>query len=110
MCLLETRFEVMVASAAHELRAIRSEVRRQEERYGWSSGSFDHLVGASKQRGRDRESQRLGGLEVDKHLVSVRLLHGEVSGFCSAKDFVDVSSDLPAHCNDIRPEANQTTS
>jgi hypothetical protein len=26
---------------------------------------FDHLVGASKQRGRDCEPQRLGGLEVD---------------------------------------------
>src|ERR1700674_3434955 len=52
---------------------------------------FYHLVSASKQRGRDRDSQRLGSLEVDEHLVSLRLLHGEISGFRSAKDFVDVS-------------------
>src|SRR5437879_3556472 len=66
-------------------------------------GLFYHLVGPSKQRGRDRELQRLGGLEVDKHLVSVRLLHGEVRRFGSPNDFVDVSGALPAHCDEIRP-------
>jgi hypothetical protein len=29
---------------------------------------FDHLVGAGEQRGRDRESKCLGGIEVDHHL------------------------------------------
>ena len=29
-------------------------------------GLFDHLIGAGEQRGRHRQAQRLGGLEIDR--------------------------------------------
>jgi hypothetical protein len=43
--------------------------------------SFDHHVGAREQRRRNRQSKRLGSLEVDRQLESDRLLHREVSWF-----------------------------
>ena len=39
---------------------------------------FDHLVGAAKERGRDFEAERLGGLEVDDELDFSGLLHWQV--------------------------------
>jgi hypothetical protein len=35
---------------------------------GPSTPSLDHLVGTAKQRQRHRDAERLGGLEVHKHL------------------------------------------
>jgi len=39
---------------------------------------FDRLVGASKQRRRNRKAERLGGLEIDHKLVLGRRLHRQV--------------------------------
>jgi hypothetical protein len=36
---------------------------------------FDHFVGTRKQRGRDREAERFGGLQVNDH--TGRILKGE---------------------------------
>jgi hypothetical protein len=38
--------------------------------------SFDDLVGAGENRGRDGQAERLGGLEIDHQLQFGRLLHG----------------------------------
>src|SRR5262249_10152670 len=40
--------------------------------------SFDHLVGAGKQRGRHGDAERFRGLEVDHQLELSRPLHGQV--------------------------------
>src|SRR6516164_7499972 len=40
--------------------------------------SFDHLIGASEQRGRHREVKSLGGFEVDHQIVLGVLFDGEV--------------------------------
>jgi len=42
---------------------------------GNAKGSFDHLIGAGKKRGRDVEIQRLRGLSVDRQFVLGRRLH-----------------------------------
>ena len=43
--------------------------------------SLDHLVRPQQQRRRDRQAERLGGLEVDDQLELGGLLDGEVGGF-----------------------------
>jgi len=37
---------------------------------------FDHLVRARKQRGRDSDPKRLGGLKIENQLILGWLLHG----------------------------------
>ena len=45
------------------------------------SCSFDNLVGAGEDRWRDREPERLGGLEIDHQLECSRLLDRQVGRF-----------------------------
>ena len=44
------------------------------------AASFDHLVGASEQRGRHGQVERFGGFEVDDELELGRLFDRQVSG------------------------------
>jgi hypothetical protein len=54
--------------------------------------SFDHLVGASEERGRHGQAQRLGGLEIDYQLELGWLLDGQVRGLSPFDDLVNVAS------------------
>src|SRR5262249_25049268 len=51
-----------------------------------SSSLFDHLVGASEQRSRNVEVERLRGFEVDRNPEARRLLERKVSGLCPLED------------------------
>jgi hypothetical protein len=43
------------------------------------ASSFDHLVGAGEQRGRDRQAESFGGLKIDNEFKSRRLFDGDVA-------------------------------
>ena len=58
------------------------------------AGSFDHLVGAGKQRRRDVEAERLGGVEVDEQLDFRGLLDRQVRRLLALEDLSGVNSDL----------------
>ena len=51
----------------------------------------DDLIRAHQQRRRDREAERLGGLEVDDQFVLARRLHGEGGRAGAPEDLVDVN-------------------
>src|SRR5437773_1162194 len=51
---------------------------------------LDHFIRPPQQRRRDRQAERLGGLEVDDQLEFGRLLHGEIGGLRAFQDLVDV--------------------
>jgi hypothetical protein len=52
--------------------------------------SFDDLIRAQQHRLRDREAERLRGLEVDHQLELRRLLDRKVGGLRAFEDLVDV--------------------
>src|SRR5437867_5093974 len=54
-----------------------------------AGSSLDHLVCAQQQRLRDREPERLGGLEVDHELELGRLFHRKLAGLRALEDLVD---------------------
>jgi hypothetical protein len=51
---------------------------------------LDHLVRAGQQRVGHRQSERLGGLQVDDQLVLGRRLHRKVGRLLALQDAVDV--------------------
>ena len=57
--------------------------------------SLDHLIRPLQERRRDRQAERLGGLEVDHQLELRRLLDGQVAGLGALEDLVDVGGGPP---------------
>src|SRR5215218_8023433 len=57
--------------------------------------SFDDLVGARENRWRDRQPERLRGLQVDHQLESGRLLHRQVGGLGAFQDLVNKCRSAP---------------
>ena len=62
---------------------------------------FDHLVGTCQRRGRDRESKRFGGPEIDRQLILGGGLHREIARLIALKDSIHVSSRSPMLRNEI---------
>jgi len=54
-----------------------------------SPASFDHLVGNSEQRRRDRDTEPVCGLEVDDRLELGRLLDRDIGDFRAFEDKID---------------------
>jgi hypothetical protein len=50
------------------------------EQLGHAAGLLDYLIRSLQERRRDRQAERLGGLEVDDQLELRGLLNGEIGG------------------------------
>src|SRR5262249_61036913 len=71
--------------------------------------SFDLLVCARKQRRRDFNAERLGGLEIYDELVFGRRLHRQIGGPLALENAVDVTGrpTVLVHFERIRPVGHQ---
>src|SRR5215208_5496341 len=74
---------------------------------GPSTPSFDDLVGASKQRLRHRETERLCGLQVYDQLEPSWLLDRQVGRLGALEDLSDVNAHLTGDGTPARSIANQ---
>src|SRR5262249_23760354 len=65
-------------------------------------GLLNDLIGLAEQRLRDRQPERLRGLEVDDQLESRWLLDGQVAGFGALENLVHVGCSAPRQIGRIR--------
>src|SRR4051794_26716053 len=72
------------------------------------TGSFDHFVGEGEQVGRQAESQRLGGLQVDDKFEFGGLQHRKVSRFLAPQNTACVDANLTIAILDARTIAYET--
>src|SRR5262245_55842187 len=70
---------------------------------------FNHLIGASKERGWYREAERLGSDQVDDQVEFDRLLDRQVRGLCAAQNLVDIVAGAPEQVRDVCPVGDQTS-
>src|SRR5215510_6861175 len=83
-------------------------VRRSWPRWS-STGLLDDLVGSFQHQRRDREAERLGGLEVDDQLEFCGLLDGKIAGLGPLEDLVHVAGgDAPLYAVQVGPVAHET--
>jgi hypothetical protein len=58
---------------------------------------FDHLVGAGKEGGWDRQTDLLRSLQIDDQFEPSRLLDGQLGRFASFEDFRDIVGRYQHH-------------
>src|SRR5262245_18933927 len=70
-------------------------------------GSLNHLISSQQQRWRNREAERLSGLEVDDEVEPGGMFDWEISGFGTLKDLCHVGSGVSIEIREIRSEAHE---
>jgi len=71
--------------------------------------SFDHFVGATKQRQRNRQAERLRGPEIDHELELRRLMYREVGGLFAPENACGQQTSLPVGIEKVGSVACQAT-
>src|SRR5712692_3487112 len=74
------------------------EAQRSENPNGLAVYLLDDLIRPEPQRRRNREAERLRGLQVDDELESVNLLNGQFSGVGAQENALDEFGCELAHC------------
>src|SRR6266545_781710 len=71
--------------------------------------SLNNLIRAQQHHLRDRQPERLRGLEVDDQLELLRLLDRQVAGFRTFEDAIDVTGGATRHLHEVRSVRHQPT-
>src|SRR5215831_16304267 len=69
--------------------------------------SLDHLISAGEDRRRDRQAERLCGVEIDNQLEPRRLLDRQIARLGALEDLPGVNADLAIDTGDAGPIADQ---
>ncbi len=62
---------------------------------------FDHLIGAQKDRRRERDAEGLGSFEVDYQLIFGRLLDRQIGGLLALEDAADIDACQAVHVREV---------
>src|SRR6266496_1651896 len=72
-----------------------------------ATASFYDLVGAGEDRGRKRDAERLGGLQIDSKFVMRGSVDRQLAGQGAAEDARGIIRGLPEHLGRVRAVAHQ---
>jgi hypothetical protein len=78
-----------------------AEVDRSVPEPEMTAASFHDLIRNRQQRGRDFETERLGGLEVDRQLELGGRLRWEIGRASALQNAVDIGSRSPSDIRDV---------
>src|SRR6266536_546123 len=73
------------------------------------TASFDHLVSAGEERGRNAKAERLGGLHIDDQLALRRKLDWQITGRGALQNLLHENSGMAKAPSQIDPIADQPT-